>query len=58
MSHSCDCIHRCAKDIAVWQIRDMDPLPNWVKGRAILIGDAAHPSAPFPRVYVYNVPVS
>jgi salicylate hydroxylase len=32
------------KDIGVWQMRDMDPLKTWVKGRTILIGDAAHPS--------------
>jgi 2-polyprenyl-6-methoxyphenol hydroxylase-like FAD-dependent oxidoreductase len=39
-----DDVARCAKDVAVWQIRDMKPLPGWVKGRAIIIGDAAHPS--------------
>ncbi len=31
-----------AKDIGLWQLRDLDPLPTWVKGRVILIGDAAH----------------
>jgi 2-polyprenyl-6-methoxyphenol hydroxylase-like FAD-dependent oxidoreductase len=34
----------CGKDIGVWQMRDMTPLRNWIKGRTILIGDAAHPS--------------
>lgn len=33
-----------AKDIGLWQLRDIDPLPTWTKGRAILIGDAAHVS--------------
>lgn len=28
----------------LWQLRDQDPLPQWVKGRTIIIGDAAHPS--------------
>jgi salicylate hydroxylase len=36
--------HRCGKDIGLWQMRDMKPLSGWVKGRTILIGDAAHPS--------------
>jgi len=35
-----------APDIGLWQLRDLDPLPNWVKGRTILIGDAAHPMLP------------
>lgn len=26
-----------------WPIFDRDPLPNWVHGRAVLLGDAAHP---------------
>lgn len=29
-------------DAALWQFRDIDPLPTWVKSRTILIGDAAH----------------
>lgn len=28
----------------LWQLRDQDPLPQWVKGKTIIIGDAAHPS--------------
>ena len=35
-----------APDIGLWQLRDLDPLPTWVKGRTILIGDAAHPMLP------------
>lgn len=35
-----------APDIGLWQLRDLDPLSTWVKGRAILIGDAAHPMLP------------
>lgn len=33
-----------ADDIGLWQLRDIDPLHNWTRGRAILIGDAAHVS--------------
>ncbi|KAM0559953.1 hypothetical protein ACHAPJ_003905 [Fusarium lateritium] len=39
-------IFRAAPDIALWQLRDIDPLPRWVKGRTILIGDAAHAMLP------------
>jgi salicylate hydroxylase len=35
-----------APDVALWQLRDIDPLPRWVRGRAILIGDAAHAMLP------------
>ena len=35
-----------APDIGLWQLRDLHPLPTWVKGRTILIGDAAHPMLP------------
>lgn len=39
-------IFRRAPDHALWQLRDIDPLPTWVQGRAILIGDAAHAMLP------------
>jgi salicylate hydroxylase len=35
-----------ASDIALWQLRDIDPLDTWVRGRTILIGDAAHAMLP------------
>lgn len=35
-----------APDNALWQLRDIDPLETWVKGRTILIGDAAHAMLP------------
>ncbi|OJJ77780.1 hypothetical protein ASPBRDRAFT_111998 [Aspergillus brasiliensis CBS 101740] len=34
------------EDIGLWQLRDLDPLETWCRGRAILIGDAAHAMLP------------
>jgi salicylate hydroxylase len=36
---------RQTEDCGLWQLRDQDPLEDWVKGRAIIVGDAAHSSA-------------
>ncbi|KPM36934.1 hypothetical protein AK830_g9635 [Neonectria ditissima] len=33
---------RVADDLKTWDLQDLDPLPTFTKGRAILIGDAAH----------------
>lgn len=35
-----------AESIGLWQLRDIDPLRTWTKGRTILIGDAAHAMLP------------
>ncbi|KAL2867668.1 uncharacterized protein BJX67DRAFT_371714 [Aspergillus lucknowensis] len=35
-----------ASELGLWQLRDLDPLPTWYSGRAILIGDAAHAMLP------------
>jgi salicylate hydroxylase len=35
-----------AKELGLWQLRDINPLPSWVNGRVILIGDAAHSMLP------------
>lgn len=39
-------IFRRAPGIGLWQLRDIEPLPTWVKGKTILIGDAAHAMLP------------
>ncbi|KAL5119910.1 hypothetical protein ACEQ8H_002272 [Pleosporales sp. CAS-2024a] len=37
---------RSAEKIGLWQLRDLDPLETWHRGRVILIGDAAHAMLP------------
>lgn len=39
-------IFKAAPDIALWQLRDTEPLDKWVDGRTILVGDAAHAMLP------------
>lgn len=42
----CKEIFKLSPSIGLWQLRDIDPLPTWVKGRALIIGDAAHAMLP------------
>ncbi|KAF2735347.1 FAD binding domain protein [Polyplosphaeria fusca] len=35
-----------ASEIKVWELQDLSTLPTWTRGRAILIGDAAHAMTP------------
>jgi len=37
---------RLALNVGLWQLRDIDPLPTWYRGRTILIGDASHAMLP------------
>ncbi|KAH9842201.1 salicylate 1-monooxygenase [Teratosphaeria destructans] len=32
--------------MSLWQLRDLDPLPTWIRGRTILIGDSSHAMLP------------
>lgn len=32
--------------LKVWTLLDMEQLPSWVKGKLVLVGDAAHPFLP------------
>jgi 2-polyprenyl-6-methoxyphenol hydroxylase-like FAD-dependent oxidoreductase len=34
-------------DCHKWAILEREPLPNWSQGRAVLLGDAAHPMTPY-----------
>ncbi|OMP85202.1 6-hydroxynicotinate 3-monooxygenase [Diplodia seriata] len=36
-----------ADDVMLWDLLDMEVLPSFVKDRAVLIGDAAHPFLPY-----------
>ncbi|KAL0258459.1 hypothetical protein SLS55_005952 [Diplodia seriata] len=36
-----------ADDVMLWDLLDMEVLPTFVKDRAVLIGDAAHPFLPY-----------
>jgi salicylate hydroxylase len=36
-----------AQDIFKWALYDREPLETWTRGRATLIGDAAHPMLPY-----------
>lgn len=36
-----------AETLNRWALYDRDPLPRWVDGRAVLLGDACHPMLPF-----------
>lgn len=36
-----------ADNLFKYGLRDREPLPTWIKGRAVLLGDAAHPMLPY-----------
>lgn len=38
---------RCVSSCGLWQLRKQAPLRTWNKGKAIILGDAAHPMLPF-----------
>jgi salicylate hydroxylase len=39
-------INSAVSEVKVWELQDLDPIPTWTRGRAILIGDAAHAMTP------------
>jgi 2-polyprenyl-6-methoxyphenol hydroxylase-like FAD-dependent oxidoreductase len=38
--------NRYADTVKLWPLLSLNPLPAWVKGKMVLIGDAAHPMLP------------
>ncbi|KAF7588589.1 hypothetical protein BBP40_005474 [Aspergillus hancockii] len=40
-------IEAAGDDLKVWELFDMERLPTWVRGRAALVGDSAHPFQPY-----------
>ncbi|OGM45891.1 hypothetical protein ABOM_006036 [Aspergillus bombycis] len=40
-------IDMAGDDLKVWALADMERMPTWVRGRAALVGDSAHPFQPF-----------
>jgi salicylate hydroxylase len=51
-SEFCEPVHHVIEAIPPenlfkWALRDRSPSPQWVRGRAALLGDAAHPMLPF-----------
>ena len=38
--------YSAATEVKVWELQDMEPLPTWTSGRAMLIGDSAHCISP------------
>ncbi|OJJ43050.1 hypothetical protein ASPZODRAFT_154795 [Penicilliopsis zonata CBS 506.65] len=42
----CQSLLKQAENIKLWQLRDQDPLPTYIKGRTVLVGDAAHAMTP------------
>ncbi|KAG4430346.1 hypothetical protein IFR05_014165 [Cadophora sp. M221] len=42
----CKRLFRHAPELGLWQLRDLDPLSTWTRGKVILIGDAAHAMLP------------
>ncbi len=36
-----------APEVHKWAIYERDPLPEWCKGRVVLLGDACHPMTPY-----------
>ncbi|KAI1420351.1 FAD binding domain protein [Xylaria sp. FL1777] len=37
---------RLGEQTKMWELQDLEPLPTWTSGRALLIGDAAHAMTP------------
>ncbi|WDK15217.1 hypothetical protein CGRA01v4_06498 [Colletotrichum graminicola] len=40
-------IMKHAEVVHLYKVKDMDPLPTYTRGRAVVVGDAAHPMTPF-----------
>jgi salicylate hydroxylase len=40
-------LYPCSERWYKWALYDRDPIPAWTKGRATVLGDAAHPMLPY-----------
>ncbi|GKT46871.1 SAM50-like protein SPAC17C9.06 [Colletotrichum spaethianum] len=40
-------IMKHAEDVHLYKVKDTAPLPTYTRGRAVVVGDAAHPMTPF-----------
>ncbi|KAE8406809.1 hypothetical protein BDV37DRAFT_45877 [Aspergillus pseudonomiae] len=48
-------IDMAGDDLKVWELADMERMPTWVRGRAALVGDSAHPFQPCMFLFGFSL---